>query len=73
MLPPLPSPEVRHPKPGLVDVDYDLFPLPLSQELQCELLSQYEVLGAVGVDGDRLDLLVPHVQVLLHHRPHLIR
>ena len=64
MWPPLPPAEVRHTEPSLVDVDNDLLLVPLLDEFEGKLLSQYEVLDAVGMNRYRVDLLVAHSELI---------
>ena len=63
---PLHPPEVRHPEPGLIDVDEDLLLSCLGQELDGPSLAQDQVLLGVRMERDRLDLPEAHTELLLH-------
>ena len=63
---PLHPPEVRHSKPGLVDVDEDLLLSGLGQKLNGPSLAQDQVLLGVRMERHRLDLAIAHAKLLLH-------
>ena len=65
---PLHPPEVTHSKPGLVDIEEDLFLETLSEELQGPALPEDQVLLRVRVQRYRLDLTKAHSKLLFYHR-----